>query len=90
MGGMKQLIMAGVLAAAAHTAAQAQDSAAPPEPAKRPNCDWQHRDGCQQTPAQERKAITAEQAEARDARHNGEWSPNHRRRQRSPQGTPRD
>lgn len=64
--------------------AQAQDNTAAPEPAKRPNCDWKHRDGCQQTRAQERKAITAEQADARDARHNGEWSPNHRQRQRTP------
>jgi hypothetical protein len=73
------MLAAGVLA----SGAQAQD-AAPAEPANVPNCDWQHRDGCRQTRAQERKAITAEQADARDARHNGEWSPNHQRRLRKP------
>jgi uncharacterized membrane protein YgcG len=45
-----------------------------------PACDSRYRDQCQQTAATERKAITAEQAADRDARHNGEWSPNHLRK----------
>lgn len=75
-----------MVAAVLSSSAWAQEAGTAAAPVPRPACGGQQRDSCQQTPAQERKAITAEQAEARDARHDGEWSPNHQRRHRKARG----
>lgn len=67
-----------VLAAAMIAApALAQDApaAAPAAPAL-PFCSAKVTDNCQQTPAQQARAMSGEQAEKRDARNGGAWTPN--------------
>ncbi len=77
---MRMMLMAvTVQAALAAMPVMAQETAD-----KRPVCSRKVKDSCQQTAAQERLALTAAQAAARDARFNGEWSPNHDRPQRAP------
>ncbi len=41
-----------------------------------PMCSAKVKDGCMQTPAQQKRAMSGEQADARDARHGGMWAPN--------------
>ncbi len=54
--------------------AMAQDAmAAAPDV---PMCSRTVTDGCMQTPAQQKRAMSGEQADARDARHGGMWTPN--------------
>jgi hypothetical protein len=43
-----------------------------------PFCSAKVTDSCQQTAAQQARAMTGEQADKRDARNGGEWSPNKR------------
>ena len=65
-----------VLAAAMIAApALAQDAAAPAAPTL-PFCSAKVTDNCQQTPAQQARAMSGEQAEKRDARNGGAWTPN--------------
>jgi hypothetical protein len=40
-----------------------------------PPCSAKVTDGCMQTPAQEKRALTGEQADKRDARNGGKWTP---------------
>ncbi len=47
-----------------------------PAAAERPFCSAKITDGCQQTPAQQARAMTGAQADARDARNGGAWTPN--------------
>ena len=47
-------------------------------PAALPMCSAKVTDSCQQSPAQQARAMTGEQADKRDARNGGEWSPNKR------------
>jgi hypothetical protein len=68
-----------VLAAAMIAApALAQDApaAAPAAAPTLPFCSAKVTDNCQQTPAQQARAMTGEQAEARDAKAGGQWVPN--------------
>jgi hypothetical protein len=44
--------------------------------AERPFCSAKVTDGCQQTPAQQARAMSGAQADARDARNGGAWTPN--------------
>jgi len=67
------IAVAAVLAAAP---ALAQD-AAPAEAPKLPFCSAKVTDSCQQTAAQQARAMTGEQADARDAK-TGTWTPNKR------------
>jgi len=63
-----------VLAAAMIAApALAQDA---PAAASLPACSAKVTDNCQQTPAQQARAMSGEQAEKRDARNGGQWTPN--------------
>ena len=56
------------------TPALAQDTtmAAAPD---LPMCSASVKDSCMQTPAQQKRAMSGEQADARDARHGGMWTP---------------
>ena len=67
-----------VLAAAMLAApALAQDApAAAPAASSLPYCSAKVTDNCQQTAAQQARAMTGEQAEKRDARSGGQWTPN--------------
>jgi hypothetical protein len=67
-----------VLAAAMLAApALAQDApAAAPAAPTLPFCSAKVTDNCQQTPAQQARAMTAEQAEKRNAAAGSDWSPN--------------
>jgi hypothetical protein len=47
-----------------------------PAAAERPMCSAKVTDGCQQTAAQQARAMTGAQADARDARAGGVWAPN--------------
>jgi hypothetical protein len=68
-----------VLAAAMLAApALAQDAPAAPAAPALPFCSAKVTDNCQQTPAQQARAMTGEQAEKRDARSGGQWTPNGR------------
>ncbi len=53
------------------TPALAQDAA----PAALPICSAKVQDKCQQTPAQQARAMSGDQADARDARNEGHWAP---------------
>ena len=53
----------------------AQDA---PAAAALPACSAKVTDSCQQTPAQQARAMTGEQADRRDAAHGGAWAPNKR------------
>jgi hypothetical protein len=44
-------------------------------PAERPMCSAKVTDGCQQTAAQQARAMSGAQADARDARNGGKWTP---------------
>ena len=46
-----------------------------PAAAERPMCSAKVTDGCQQTAAQQARAMTGAQADARDARAGGTWAP---------------
>jgi hypothetical protein len=47
-----------------------------PAAAERPFCSAKITDGCQQTAAQQARAMSGAQADARDARNGGAWTPN--------------
>jgi hypothetical protein len=49
-----------------------------PAPAALPMCSAKVTDSCQQSPAQQARAMTGAQADARDARNGGAWSPDKR------------
>jgi len=70
------LMAAPVLAQDAAPAAPA-DAAAPAAPTM-PMCSAKVTDGCQQSARQEARAMSGAQADARDARNGGEWTPNGR------------
>ena len=72
---IKQFLVLAVASSAISVAApaMAQEAAA----SGLPMCSAKITDSCMQTPAQQKRAMTAEQAEARDARHGGMWAPNH-------------
>jgi hypothetical protein len=61
--------------AAAMIAAPALAQDAPAAPAL-PFCSAKVTDSCQQTPAQQARAMSGEQAEKRDAKAGGAWTPN--------------
>ena len=61
--------------AAAMIAAPALAQAPAAAPAL-PFCSAKVTDSCQQTAAQQARAMTGEQADKRDARNGGEWAPN--------------
>jgi hypothetical protein len=66
-----------VLAAAIIAApALAQDAPAAPAAPTLPFCSAKVTDNCQQTAAQQARAMSAEQAEKRNARAGSDWSPN--------------
>lgn len=66
-----------VLAAAMIAApALAQDAPAAPAAPAMPMCSAKVTDNCQQTSGQEARAMSGEQAEARNARAGSDWSPN--------------
>lgn len=46
--------------------------------AERPYCSATITDGCQQTKAQQARAMTGAQVDARDARNGGKWTPDSR------------
>ena len=46
-----------------------------PVAAERPFCSATITDGCQQTAAQQARAMTGAQVDARDARNGGKWTP---------------
>jgi hypothetical protein len=46
-----------------------------PAAAERPFCSAKITDGCQQTKGQQARAMTGAQADARDARNGGKWTP---------------
>jgi hypothetical protein len=46
-----------------------------PAAAERPKCSAKVTDGCVQTAAQQAREMTGEQADARDARNGGKWTP---------------
>jgi hypothetical protein len=62
--------------AAAVIAAPAMAQA--PAPAALPTCSAKVTDSCQQSPAQQARAMTGAQADARDARNGGAWTPDKR------------
>ena len=43
-----------------------------------PYCSAKITDSCQQTAAQQARAMSGEQADKRDARNGGQWTPNNR------------
>ncbi|MBC7505487.1 MAG: hypothetical protein H7267_07175 [Sandarakinorhabdus sp.] len=63
-----------LLTAAMMIAAPAFAQAAAPA-ADRPFCSAKITDGCQQTKAQQARAMTGAQVDARDARNGGKWTP---------------
>ena len=66
-----------VLAAAMIAApALAQDAPAAAPASTLPFCSAKVTDNCQQTPAQQARAMSGEQAEKRDAKAGGAWTPN--------------
>ena len=46
-----------------------------PAAAERPKCSAKVTDGCTQTTGQEARAMSGAQADARDARNGGKWTP---------------
>lgn len=62
--------------AAAMLAAPALAQDAPAAAPALPFCSAKVTDNCQQTPAQQARAMSGEQAEKRDARNGGQWTPN--------------
>lgn len=66
-----------VVAAMLAVPAMAQDPMAPAAPAL-PKCTAKVTDSCDQTMTTEKRAMTGEQADARDARNGGNWTPNKR------------
>ena len=70
---IKSLLVATAMLLAAPTFAQTPDAA--PVGAERPFCSAKVTDGCQQTKAQQARAMTGEQVDARDARNGGKWTP---------------
>jgi hypothetical protein len=66
-----------VTAAMLAAPALAQEAAPPAAPAL-PFCSAKVTDSCQQTAAQQARAMTGEQADARDARNGGNWTPDGR------------
>jgi hypothetical protein len=71
MSMMKPLFVVAAAMLAAPVLAQA------PAPAL-PFCSAKVTDNCQQTPAQQARAMSGAQADARDARNGGQWTPNGR------------
>jgi hypothetical protein len=65
-------IASSAIALAAPATAQDTVAAAP----ALPMCSATVKDSCQQTPAQQKRAMSGEQADARDARNGGKWTPN--------------
>jgi hypothetical protein len=66
---IKPLLVVAAALMAIPAAAQA------PAAAERPKCSAKVTDGCIQTAGQEARAMTGEQADARDARNGGKWTP---------------
>ena len=66
-----------VTAAAMLAAPVLAQDAAPAAPAAPtlPMCSAKITDGCQQSPRQEARAMSGDQADARDARNGGMWTP---------------
>lgn len=62
-----------LIAAAFATPALAQTP--PADAPQLPVCSAKVTDGCVQTAAQEKRAMTGEQADKRDARNGGKWTP---------------
>ena len=67
-----------VLVAAMIAAPTLAQTAAPATAPALPMCSAKVTDSCQQSPAQQARAMTGVQADARDARNGGEWAPNKR------------
>ncbi len=53
-----------------------------------PMCSAKVTDRCQQSAAQQARAMTGEQADKRDARNGGQWSPNGRAAKKAPAAKP--
>ena len=70
-------VVAAIFAAAPAVAQTAPMSTAAPTAAapERPFCSATITDGCQQTKAQQARAMTGAQVDARDARNGGQWTP---------------
>ena len=65
-----------LVAAIVATPVLAQDAApAAPAAPTLPTCSAKVTDGCIQSAAAEKRAMTGEQADQRDARNNGAWTP---------------
>ena len=74
---IKSLFAVAAMLVAAPVLAQVQAPAEAPAPAMvLPMCSAAVTDGCQQTKAQQARAMSGEQADARDARNGGAWTPN--------------
>ncbi|KAB7648419.1 hypothetical protein [Polymorphobacter fuscus] len=69
---IKPLFLAAAAMLAAPVLAQA------PAAAERPFCSATVTDGCQQTKAQQARAMTGAQVDARDAANGGKWTPDMR------------
>jgi hypothetical protein len=72
---MKPMFVLAAAMIAAPALAQDAPAAAPAAPAL-PFCSAKVTDNCQQTAAQQARAMSGEQAEKRDAKAGGAWTPN--------------
>ena len=75
---IKSVFVVAAMVAAAPAVAQTapMTTAAPTAGApERPFCSATITDGCQQTKAQQARAMTGAQVDARDARNGGQWTP---------------
>ena len=70
-------VVAAIVAAPPAVAQTAPMTTAAPTAAapERPFCSATITDGCQQTKAQQARAMTGAQVDARDARNGGQWTP---------------
>ena len=72
------LVFTAIMLAAPAIAQEAAPAAVPAAAADRPFCSARITDGCQQTAAQQARAMTGAQVDARDARNGGVWTPDGR------------
>ncbi len=69
------LILIATFVAAPALAQMAAPAAAPTAAPTMPMCSAKVKDGCMQSPAAEKRAMSAAQADKRDAAHGGTWAP---------------